>query len=47
MGQLLDTPACKKKCYKCNKFNYITKNCYSKNKIQQKKINMIEIKKWN
>ena len=29
-----DTPACGKKYYGCSKFNHITKNCHSKNKIQ-------------
>ena len=29
-----DAPARKKKCYGCGKFNYIAKNCHSKNKIQ-------------
>ena len=33
MGQLPDASTRKKKCYGCSKFNYITKNCCSKNKI--------------
>ena len=32
--QLPNTSTCKKKCYGYNKFDYITKNCCSKNKIQ-------------
>ena len=31
--QLPNVSAHKKKCYGCNKFGYIIKNCHSKNKI--------------
>ena len=34
MGQPPNIPTRGKKCYGCNKFNYITKNYCFKNKIQ-------------